>query len=810
MSRSTLITYAALAICTAIRVSNAGAIDWTNPYVADFNAGGVVPDSYAHSLFWSKDMTPLPEAYLYYDETGDGGVVFVEDETEQKSAELCYAFTLPSGQIQRTVTGTIEVMVSFPNNAYLSRINASGELSYETSPNGMTWSIKTWLGEGYHQIDVDCPNGTCYIRFAGRQAMINYLRASQRAETPTVWVLPYDPSYGVLQNAIDLAQNGDIIEAQAGTYSGSIDFKGKSITLRSASGPQATFINCVGTNRGVYLHGGAPVLAGFTIQGGRVSAEVPPILPPTKTGPDLKIGGGIYIESGSPTIANCTIKDCTAGIGGGICVAAGAQPLIIGCAINTCTAVRGGGIGLLAGSNATIIDCMIDRNTLTGTGSGAGLGGGLYCLGGEATFSGCRIGYNTTGALTGGGVYCSGSSVVFGNSLIVGNRANAASGLYATQSSVELTNCTIAQNVLNSGGTGGGVYSINGAGVSISNSIIWGNGGTPVVSSGSGGISVEYSDIEGGYGGSTNQNPLFVSATDFHLQSTSKCIDAGDPSTSPAVEPNPSGDRIDMGAYGGSPQAAKGASHTIYHVAATDSLDANGWGLTKDRPFATIKYAVGKAQNGDTVLIWPGTYTLNTSSDEIILNGKAIRIQSAADPAIITALDGYAFSFYNCEGSTTVLSNLIIRGCGEGAIFCNPGSPTLKNLTIVDNPCGVRAEGNSAPHIVNCIFWKNSADIFQCYDVSYSLVDKKLNGKAISDPLFADPKNGDYHLKSTRGRYVPPLGSWTDPGYDKVSSPCIDAGDWREYPRAEPMPNGFLVDMGAHGGTPYASLSPSN
>ncbi len=808
MSRSTLIGFAALWLGVALLVSNAGAIDWTYGYSDTFDSTKAESDSYAHSLFWSSDMTPLPQPYLYYfDLYGDTGIAFVDYQGQE--AELCYAFSLPSSQTQRLVTGTIEVAVSFPSTTYISQVE-SGTLSYRTSPNGMTWSDPIWLGEGYHQIDVDCPEGTCYLRFSGTRAMITYLAVSQYSEALPIWVSASASGSTILQSTIssDLIRNGDVIEVEAGTYAGPIDFKGKSITVRSASGASATTINCTAANRGVYLNGQYAVLSGFTIKGARVSGD----------------GGGIYVASGSPTIANCVIMDCQATTGGGICVAAGAQPLIINCTIGTktsaCTAAQGAGIALLTNSNATIIDCTIEGNRTTG----AGLGGGLYCLNGAASLSGCRIGDNT--AKSGGGVYCSGADVTLGNTLIVRNSANAAAGIYATaQSEVTISNCTIAQNT-------SGAVQASGSTVEIDSSIIWGNGGSPLSGSG---ISANYSDIEYGYSGTSNlnANPLFVSSTDFHLlsmngwyssgswprsSSNSPCIDAGNPDKSAAVEPGPDGGRINMGAYGASPQASKGATHTIFHV------DKNGGsdyytGLSRDRAFLTIKKAVEAAKksgNGSTILIWPGTYTFETTNDEIFVSGMAVRIQSAADPAIITAKNAFAFSFYDCEGSATVLSNLIIKGCKEGAIFCDGASPTLENLTIVSNACGVYAVDNADPDIVNCIFWNNYStagnitDLFQC-TATYSLWNRKLNGKvAVTDPYFADADNGDYHLKSRYGRYLPSSYSWTGIGYDSVNSPCIDAGNpdlIYYYPRAEPMPNGRRIDMGAHGGTPYASLS---
>jgi len=70
------------------------------------------------------------------------------------------------------------------------------------------------------------------------------------------------------------------------------------------------------------------------------------------------------------------------------------------------------------------------------------------------------------------------------------------------------------------------------------------------------------------------------------------------------------------------------------------------------------------------------------------------------------------------------------------------------------------------------------------------------------DPLFADPNNGDYHLKSQAGRYDSNSEVWI---IDDVTSPCIDAGDPMSPIGLEPFPNGGRINMGAYGGTAEAS-----
>ncbi|UCF42872.1 MAG: hypothetical protein JSV99_09850, partial [Planctomycetota bacterium] len=85
------------------------------------------------------------------------------------------------------------------------------------------------------------------------------------------------------------------------------------------------------------------------------------------------------------------------------------------------------------------------------------------------------------------------------------------------------------------------------------------------------------------------------------------------------------------------------------------------------------------------------------------------------------------------------------------------------------------------------------------------LYEDGLAGRGITlGPLFADANGGDYHLLSERGRYWPAEDVWV---LDDVTSPGVDGGDPAVEPSAEPMPNGARVNMGAYGGTAYASMS---
>jgi len=169
---------------------------------------------------------------------------------------------------------------------------------------------------------------------------------------------------------------------------------------------------------------------------------------------------------------------------------------------------------------------------------------------------------------------------------------------------------------------------------------------------------------------------------------------------------------------------------------------------------------------------------------------------------------------YGCDG--TIQHNTIsynsVGGlawgpvCGGGLCECNG---TIQNNTIIENtaPSGGGLANCTGP-IRNCIIWGNNGG--QIYgtgtDVCYSDIEGDYVGigNIDSNPYFADPNYGDYHLKSQAGRWDTNEGRWT---IDEVTSPCIDAGDPMSPIGQEPFPNGGRINMGTYGGTAEASKS---
>jgi len=198
-----------------------------------------------------------------------------------------------------------------------------------------------------------------------------------------------------------------------------------------------------------------------------------------------------------------------------------------------------------------------------------------------------------------------------------------------------------------------------------------------------------------------------------------------------------------------------------------------------------------------------------------------------------------------CSGASPKITNCTVVGngnadIGAGIYIMDGSSPTLVNCMFSDNSASMMGGGiqnvDSSPIFINCSFSGNSGTYFggaiYCFGgspvltncilwgdtpeeililsgtpvITYSNIQGGFTGEGNIDidPLFADPENGDYHLKSQGGRWDPNSQSWV---VDDVNSPCIDAGDPNSPIGFEPLPNGGRINMGAYGGTEQASLS---
>jgi len=113
--------------------------------------------------------------------------------------------------------------------------------------------------------------------------------------------------------------------------------------------------------------------------------------------------------------------------------------------------------------------------------------------------------------------------------------------------------------------------------------------------------------------------------------------------------------------------------------------------------YPTIQAAINDANNGDEVVLMPGTYT-GPGNRDIDFLGKAITVRGTDpnDPTIVAATiidcqhSGGGFRLVGNQTSHFVLAGLTITGASSSAVTCDFGSLTVTNCNIIENlSCGI-------------------------------------------------------------------------------------------------------------------------
>ena len=141
----------------------------------------------------------------------------------------------------------------------------------------------------------------------------------------------------------------------------------------------------------------------------------------------------------------------------------------------------------------------------------------------------------------------------------------------------------------------------------------------------------------------------------------------------------------------------------------------------------------------------------------------------------------YVYSDMDASFTTTVRNNIIMN-CDNNVAVGIWNYDDSKHEFISEN---------------NCIYGNTGG--------AYSGTNIITTNDIHINPLFADPSNYDYHLKSAAGRCS--NNGWIN---DDATSPLIDAG----YPTSdysnEPEPRGNRINIGRYGNTAEASMSVSD
>jgi len=331
------------------------------------------------------------------------------------------------------------------------------------------------------------------------------------------------------------------------------------------------------------------ILDGFTITAGNASMDQ-----------DIPYGGGMINFYGSAKVSNCKFTRHSGYAGAGACYLGESSPRLTNCTFTGNSSEIG---GALVGSEVafTLTNCTFIGNSAeiggalyggqstftlsncTFTGNSGGWGGAFYNELGSGTLTNCVFRSNTS-SFGGGAMHEAISSSSLYNCLMTGNSSSQYGGAmyYWYESSPHLFNCTFSGN---SAPNGNAIACNTPEGyepppppsnVQLSNCILW-NGGNEIFNDNNSVILMNYSDVQGGWGGTGNieADPCFADSEngDCHLKSeagrwnpnsqswvkdgvSSPCIDIGDPDSDWRAELWPHGGHINMGAYGGTPEAS--------------------------------------------------------------------------------------------------------------------------------------------------------------------------------------------------------------------------------------------------------------
>lgn len=177
------------------------------------------------------------------------------------------------------------------------------------------------------------------------------------------------------------------------------------------------------------------------------------------------------------------------------------------------------------------------------------------------------------------------------------------------------------------------------------------------------------------------------------------------------------------------------------------------------------------------------------------------------------------------------LQNNLLLSLTNGVQLVRATSNTVENNVFYENEvASVTLSGGSSPNVLqNNIFSLAHttavayAGVFGEAFVDYNIYEFRTNHAAIfgaqrnllqwqlnesrdyrsavTNPIFANAASGDFHLKSTVGRWQDGTGFVVD----GESSWGVDRGATNSLHDLEPLPNGARINIGAYGNTEYAS-----
>jgi hypothetical protein len=416
----------------------------------------------------------------------------------------------------------------------------------------------------------------------------------------------------------------------------------------------------------------------------------------------------------------------------------------------------------LEDNSATIRNC-----TFTGNNGGIGAAINNKPSSTHTYIEGCTFNNNTTagwgGAMYNNGYY--GKKVYITNCTFRSNSGGSGGAIFNAYGASIVMNSTFSANTATNGRA---IYNDYSAGSTMTNSILW-DGGSEIYNTATGGITVSYSVVTGGFTGTgnTDADPKFDAAglrnnggpvQTIAISRSGSAFDAGTGTGAPATDARgidrPQYDFVDMGAY-------ESSIPSVIYVdsQAGGTNDGSSW----TNAYTDLQTAITAARfEENNIWVAAGTYKPQTSvpgtAPEQLLNGVVREYHfslkngvgiyggfsgtenSLADRDVManqTVLSGdigiesdpadncyhvlYHPSSTNLDASAILDGFTITAGNADGidvhssggGMYNNASSPTVTNCTFFENSAAMYGGGMyneaASPSVTNCTFDNNSA-----------------------------------------------------------------------------------------------------
>jgi hypothetical protein len=551
-----------------------------------------------------------------------------------------------------------------------------------------------------------------------------------------------------IQGGIDLANPGDTVLVQPGTYYENINFNGKNVvvgswTLTTADTSYVSQTVIDGNSNGSVVKFGSgedsiALLCGFTITNGSGLWYVDG-------------GGGINVNNSSPTLEFLKITYNHAAEGAGICLYNSNLKISHATVTSNITLglMESGGVGggiLIANSNPVFTNVSITNNI-------SQAGAGIYCVDSNPTLIDVTVKNNSAtirgmGGASGGGIIFENSNPDLKNVVVKDNVSDYVGGILFNNSSGNLSNVTIKEN----SATYGGGLCIYGGPVPVFDSVDRCNIYLNTASFGR--------DL---YVKHPIANTIYVDTftvanpTDYFVYLANNCtldiLNAKVEQVNSDLFVNPVG-------------------------------NDNNSGLSSAEPLRTISYALIKIMadslNPRIVYLADGEYSPRQTGENYPLNMRdLVSLSGESESGVILNADNQnrVIEFINDKG-ITIENITVIGGAGiydGGGIFCQNSNPEIFNVTLTKNAGrGMTIENISesgeitAPKLSDVDITGNSAWGIYCYHSSPVLTNVNIS------------KNGGGGIYIEGTRSLPDLVNVaiTDNGGDGIecyrSNPILD------------------------------------